>query len=182
MERSSKNGYLFVVLSALFTSSAHAAVVVYTDRVAWETAVLALPSGHIHGDVNFEGDPPRGLSTGANALNLHFLTIDIAGDPGFNAIDNSVTPDPFSDVLSPNGSTYYLGHVGQSAPLPSLIFIDLENSVPAFAADWVVAGSLSIQIGGTTVSFADHLPTGNGFLGLCYRSDASRGCINCKLV
>ena len=39
---------LSAALSTLFASSARAAVVVYTDRAAWETAVLAGPFDHFH--------------------------------------------------------------------------------------------------------------------------------------
>ena len=166
MERPPKFVYLFVVLSALFVSSTQAAVVVYTDRVAWETAVLAVPTGHFH-DQNFESFPTGSLSTGLNSF--HPFYVNIPGTPGFNAIDDSFTADPFADALSPNGSTYYLGDVGVNASIPPILsFFDYPEmyEVIGFGADWIVQGDLIIEVQGTFIPFSTYLPTGSGFLGI----------------
>ena len=138
----------------------HAAVVVYTDRVAWEAAVLAVPTGHFH-DQNFESVPTGSLSTGLN--DFHPFYVDIPGAPGLNAIDNSFTPDPFSDALSPNGSTYYLGDVSAT-----LSFFDYPEmyEVIGFGADWIIQGGLFIEVQGTLIPFSTYLPNGSGFLGI----------------
>jgi len=82
MERPSRIACLFLVLTALFMSSTRAALVVYTDRAAWETAVLAGPFDHYH-DQNFENSPTGSLFTGDN---FYFpLMVTIPGTPGFNA-------------------------------------------------------------------------------------------------
>jgi hypothetical protein len=161
--------YLYAVilsaaLSTLFATSTHAAVVVYTDRVAWETAVLAGPFDHFH-DQNFENSPTGSLFTGDN---FYFpLLVNIPGTPGYNAIDDSFTADPFSDTLSPNGSTYYLGDVGVSASeAPTLSIPELDFVVTGFGADWVIQGELILEIQGTFIPFSTYLPTGSGFLGI----------------
>jgi len=126
---------------------------------------MAAAIGHSHYE-NFENIPTQGLVTGVNELTV-VMGIIIPGSPGFNAIDNSLTPDPFSDMLSPNGSTYYLGDVGvNSFPETSLTFEDLDFQVTGIGANWVVQGDLLLDIQGTIVSFADYLPTGTGFLGI----------------
>jgi hypothetical protein len=165
MGRALKTVCLCVPLSAFFVSSTQATVVVYTDRVAWETAVLAVPTGHFH-DQNFDGSLPGGLSTGLN--DFLPLTINIPGTPGLNAIDDSFTADPFSDGLSPNGSTYYLGDVGVSASIaPILSFFDYPGfAVIGFGADWVIQGELVVEVQGTLIPFSTHLPTDSGFLGV----------------
>ena len=164
--------YLYTVilsaaLSTLFASSTRAAVVVYTDRVAWETAVLAGPFDHFH-DQNFDNSPTGSLLTGPSITNFFFpLDIIIPGTPGYNAIDDSLTADPFSDALSPNGSTYYLGDVGVSASqAPRLSFPELDFLVTGFGADWVVQGDLIMEVQGTLIPFSTYLPTGFGFLGI----------------
>ena len=159
--------FLSTTLSTFYASSACAAIVVYTDRVAWETAVLAGPFDHFH-DQNFENSPTGGLLTGASFTNFFFpLDVIISGTPGFNAIDDAFTADPFSDALSPNGSTYYLGDVGVSASeAPTLSFPELEFVVTGFGADWVIQGDLIMEIQGTFIPFSTYLPTGSGFLGI----------------
>jgi hypothetical protein len=144
--------------------SSHAAIVVYTDRAAWETAVLAGPFDHFH-DQNFENSPTGSLNTGDNFF--FPLMVTIPGTPGLNAIDDSFTTDPFSDALSPNGSTYYLGDVGVDASeAPTLSFPELEFVVTGFGADWVIQGDLIMEIQGTFIPFSTYLPTGSGFLGI----------------
>ena len=158
---------LSAALSTLFASSARAAVVVYTDRAAWETAVLAGPFDHFH-DQNFDNSPTGSLLTGPSFTNFFFpLDIIISGTPGFNAIDDSFTADPFSNALSPNGSTYYLGDVNFGAPVaPTLSFPELDFVVTGFGADWGVQGDLIMEIQGTFIPFSTYLPTGSGFLGI----------------
>jgi len=146
--------------------SSHAAIMVFTDSAAWEAAVFSVPTGHLHNQ-DFEFIPTGGLVTGLNGF--HPLTVSIPGSPGYNAIDNSISVDPFSNALSPNGSTYYLGDVGVNAfPEPSLLLFDYSPgfNVIGFAADWVVQGNFFIEVQGTVVSFADYLPSGSGFLGI----------------
>ena len=155
---------LSTVLSTLFASSACAAIVVYTDRTAWETAVLAGPFDHFH-DQNFENGPTGSLLIGSN----FFFPLDviISETPGFNAIDDSSTTDPFSNTLSPNGSTYYLGDVNVGASVePVLSFPELEYAVTGFGADWVIQGDLIMEIQGTFIPFSTYLTTGSGFLGV----------------
>jgi hypothetical protein len=161
--------YLYaVILSAalftLFASSARAAVVIYTDRAAWESAVVAGPFDHFH-DQNFDNSSTGSLNTGDNFF--FPLNVNIPGSAGFNAIDDSFTADPFSDTLSPNGSTYYLGDIGVSASeSPALSFPELEFVVTGFGADWVIQGDLIMEIQGTLIPFNNYLPTGSGFLGI----------------
>jgi hypothetical protein len=47
-----------------------------------------------------------------------------------------------------------------------LSFPELEFFVIGFGADWVVDGELIIEVQGTLIPFATHLPTGSGFLGI----------------
>ena len=133
---------------------------VYTDRTAWETAVIAIPTGHFH-DQDFESVPTGSLSTGLNSF--HPFYVDIPGAPGLNSIDGSFTPDPFSDALSPNGSTYYWGDVSAT-----LSFFDYPEmyEVIGFGADWIIQGELIIEVQGTLIPFSTYLPTGSGFLGI----------------
>jgi len=153
---------LFLILSVPLASSSYAAVVVYTDRAAWEAALLEVP--HFH-DQNFNNELTQPLNPGDNFFIP--MIVNIPGTPGYNAIDDSFTADPFSDALSPNGSTYYLGDVGVSASVaPVLSFVDLEYSVIAFGADWVVQGDLTLEMQGMFIPFDIHLPTGSGFLGV----------------
>jgi hypothetical protein len=157
----------FVILSTLFASWTHAAVAVYTDRTAWETVIISGPFDHFH-DQNFENVPAGSLLTGPSFTNFFFpLDIIISGTPGFNAIDDSFTADPFSNALSPNGSRYYLGDVNFGAPVaPTLSFPELDFVVTGFGADWVVQGDLTMEIQGTFIPFSAYLPTGSGFLGI----------------
>lgn len=159
--------FLSAALSTLSASSACAAIVVYTDRAAWETDILSGPFDHFH-EQNFENSPTGSLLTGTNFTNFFFpLDIIISGTPGFNAIDDSFTADPFSNTLSPNGSRYYLGDVGVSASeAPILSFPELDFVVTGFGADWVIQGNLIMEIQGTFIPFSAYLPTGSGFLGI----------------
>lgn len=155
-----------LLLSSTFALSTRAAVVVYTDRAAWEAAVLTVPTGHFHGQ-DFESYPAGSLSTGLNEY--HPFYVNIPGTPGFNTIDDSFTADPFANALSPNGSTYYLGDVGLNASLPPLLsFFDYPDmfKVIGFGADWIVQGGLIIEVQGTVIPFSIYLPTGSGFLGI----------------
>lgn len=111
----------------------------------------SFPTGNLSPGVNFGGGP---------------LSINISGGPGFNAIDDSITPGPFSDTLSPNGSKYYLGNVETPVTIPSLVLGDLEYSIHAFGAYWVTSGDLFMEFGGSSIFFGDYLPTGTGFLGI----------------
>jgi hypothetical protein len=93
MQRPINTVYIFV-LWGLVLSPTQADVFVYTDRAAWENAVLALPSfAHFH-DQDFEFYSPDPLSTGFN--DFWPMAVNIPGTPGFNAIDDSFTPDPFT--------------------------------------------------------------------------------------
>lgn len=171
--------FLSTALSTFYASSACAAIVVYTDRVAWETAALSV--GIFRITENFESVTPVGLSTGYNSIDIYGsgelvndfgpgMNIMISADPGFNAIDDSATPDVFSNVLSPNGSTYYLGETGVSVPSLTFAPFAAPPSTVAFGAEWVwgLGGgeALVMEIGETTVSFSTYLPTGSGFLGV----------------
>lgn len=150
------------------TQLTHAAIVVYTDFSVWVSAAQAL-SPYPTFSQDFESINPHALSTGYNEIYSNsggLMMINISGDPGFNAIDDSSTSDPFGGVLSPNGSTYYLGETNGS--VPSLIFYPFASNypIPAFGAEWVIAGDLTMEVRGITLSFADYLPTGSGFLGI----------------
>ena len=128
--------FLSAILSTFYTSSTFAAIVVYTDRATWENDILSRPFDHFH-DQNFENIPTGSLLTGSDFTNFFFpLDVSISGTPGFNAIDDSSTTDPFSNTLSPNGSTYYLGDVNVGASVePVLSFPELEYVVTGFGAD-----------------------------------------------
>lgn len=155
---------LLVVAS---TQLANATIVVYTDYSAWESAAQAL-SPYPTLSQDFESIDPQALSTGDNSFftSSGVTSIYISGDPGFNAIDDSATSDSFGGTLSPNGSTYYLGETNGS--VPSLSFYPFAGvyPIPAFGAEWVTGGNLVMDVRGISVSFADYLPTGSGFLGV----------------
>ena len=155
-----------ILLCSAIASSTRAAVVVYTDRAAWEAAVLEVPTGHFHSQ-DFESVPTGSLSTGLNSF--HPFYVDLPGAPGFNAIDGSFAADPFANALSPNGSTYYLGDVGVNASIPTILsFFDYPEmyEVVGFGADWVVQGDLIIEVQGTIIPFSTYVPAGSGFLGI----------------
>lgn len=154
---------LSAVLSTLFASSACAAIVVYTDRAAWESAAYRQ-----FGNQNFENEAARGLEPGYNFANPLEIFIPFSQSPGFNAIDDSSTLDFFSDTLSPNGSSYYLGEVNFSGLVePDLTFTTTpEQKVAGFGADWVIQGDLIMEIEGTLIPFSTYLTTGTGFLGI----------------
>ncbi len=160
-----KKSYLLALsLSTFFASSTFAAVSVYTDKSAWEAAVFAGPFDHFHSQ-DFEAIDTGPLLAGENFF--FPLLVSISGAPGFNAIDDSLTSDPFFDTLSPNGSTYYSGDVGFSATTaPVLSFPELDFGVSGFGADWVVQGDLFMEVQGELISFSQYLPTGAGFLGI----------------
>lgn len=161
--------FLSATLSTFYASPTYAAIVVYTDRTAWETDMLSVPFDYLHlHDQDFEGISTGSLLTGKNYDNFFFpLNVIITGAPGFNAIDDSSTADPFSNTLSPNGSTYYLGDVSTGASVePALSFPELESLVIGFGADWVIQGDLIMEIQGTSIPFSTYLTTGSGFLGI----------------
>jgi len=168
----------FVTIFICSVSSAHAAVVVYTNLTDWEIAVMALPGGWEIQTNNFELLQTGNLSTGYNSFgssssSLLSSGLYISGDSGINSIDDSFPPDPFSDALSPNGTTYYLGQVQTSTIDPSLFLGIMDTNIRAFGADWVTAGDLFMEFGGVSISFGDYLPTGAGFLGVV--SDIGQG-------
>ncbi|MCW8935482.1 MAG: VPLPA-CTERM sorting domain-containing protein [Gammaproteobacteria bacterium] len=160
---------LFTVLSTHFITSACAAIVVYTDRVAWEAAALVGPLvfDHFH-EQDFENIPTGSfLSDSDSGIDFLPLGIIVSGAPGFNAIDNSSTADPYSNMLSPNGSTYYLGDVNIGASVePVLTFPELDFLVTGFGADWVIQGDLVMEVQGVFIPFNTYLETGSGFLGV----------------
>jgi hypothetical protein len=162
MARRPRPHCLLALVCVAPASPAIATVEVYTDPVAWHSAVMARELGHVH-DLVLEGFAARGLVTGTNSFPPIF-GVDIGGTPGSNAIDDSPT-----SPLSPNGSTYYLGDVGIGASVaPVLWFIDYPPmfQVIGFGADWVIDGDLFMEVQGTLISLGDLLPTGSGFLGI----------------
>lgn len=168
----------FVAIFICSVSSVHAAVVVYTDPIDWETAVMAFPDNWEIQSDNFELLQTGNLSTGYNPFgysssSLLASGLYISGDPGVNSIDDSFSPDPFSDALSPNGTTYYLGQVQTPTVDPSLNVFIMDSNIRAFGADWVTFGDLFMEFGGGSISFSDYLPTGTGFLGVI--SDIGQG-------
>ncbi len=156
---------LFILLVVAGMATANAAVTVYTDRTGWESAVSSLSGGHTHLN-SFESIQTGALSSGQNWLGDNTYAVILDGDPGFNMIDDASTEDPFFNTLSPDGSTYYLGEVGVPTLSATLRLFDLDRSVQAFAADWVVIGDLFMQFSTDIISFANYLPSGEGFLGV----------------
>jgi hypothetical protein len=171
MQDLGKTAYLCFILLAFSVSPLHAAVLVYTDRAAWEAAASASPVKHFTSNTDFESAAPGPLYSGINHIVGSGVTIEIAGDPGSNRIED----DP-SDPLSPNGSKFYAGEVDGSAPdagFPALSFGGIgppgQTKVLGFGADWVGTtgqDGLTMNVAGTTIVFSNYLPTGSGFLGV----------------
>lgn len=132
-------------------SQALATPVVYTDLTNWEANLpLALISIE-----DFESAPLGPLSTGTTDLGLVDLTI----------VGNAHT----NTIWQPgnvNGSREYSGDAWPDNSI-SLIF---PLPVFGFAADFwgtTNAGGLTMTVGSTTITFADHLAyPGTGFLGV----------------
>jgi hypothetical protein len=145
-------------------------VTVFTDRGAWETAAAAFPVFFpMYQD--FEALTPGIMSSGRNEFwsnPFGFFIVEIDGVPGFNSIeDGSINPS-IAPLLSPNGSTFYLGEVSDVTH-PQFLFQPFAAPPIAngFGADWVVLEpGLSMEVLDTTIDFDTYLPTGSGFLGV----------------
>lgn len=163
----------FVILSTLFASWTHAAVVVYTDRDAWQAAAEALRPGPFFMNQDFNSLAPDILSLGRNSFwtddSFGFFIVEIDGLPSRNSIEDGSINPVLSIILSPNESTFYFGEVSDTTQLQFLFqpFAAPPNA-EGFGADWVtVPGSgLSFEVSGTNIDFDTYLPSGVGFLGI----------------
>lgn len=139
-------------LGTLFSAQLHAALIVYTDRSAWN-AVVGAQSMEV-------------FSASSHFGNLNGFSIsqhgNISGPTGSVIADGSGTNNV-------DGTHYWHGIV--DAFLFRTVFPRLNFHAPiaAFGADWASTtdeGRLSMNIGGEIINFSDHLPTGDGFLGI----------------
>ena len=145
-------------------------VTVFTDRSAWEKAAAAFPVFFpMYQD--FESITPGILSSGRNEFwsnPFGLFIVEIVGVPGINSIeDGSINPS-IAPLLSPNGSSFYLGEVSDLTR-PQFLFQPFAAPPIAngFGADWVVVEpGLTMEVLDTTIDFDTYLPTGSGFLGV----------------
>ena len=128
---------------------------VFTDRGAWEAAV-----GGSFVTEDFNALASAGMSLGTNSVGR--IDVEVGGtDPGNNAIGGAFTVNGTQSITlesDTNGSDLQDVSIDFSADAP----------VIGFGADWVSttnSGGLTVIIDGMTVEFADHLVSGDGFLG-----------------
>ena len=135
--------------------TADAALTVYTDRSAWETAIGSFATD------TFEATALGSLNSGVNVYSFFTATID-ANDSGFTTI------------LEPgavNSSREFRARIGTDFPNdPSSIVVDLFGPVLGIGADFVGTTDgdlLTLTVGSDTVEFDQHLAgSGDGFLGV----------------
>lgn len=144
----------FSILLLCCAFNSYAGLVVYTDRVAWESAV----SGDIATE-NFNSITPFNMVSGINTVgNIGF---EIFGTTSLNRIDDG------SDSNNIDGSNYYHGHLDFNLGPPTLDI--LVTPTLAFGADWKSTNSLGglfLIILDVTFDLSDYLSGDDGFFGV----------------
>jgi hypothetical protein len=149
---------LWGLLLTLAAGPAHALLMVYTDRAAWQAAL-----GGTLVVEDFNALPQASLVPGLNTVGK--LDIELTGAVTVNRIIDA------SGLLASDGSQYFHGGLDFVGVEPTSLITLLPGLVRGFGADWtstVTGGGLLLRAGGETVRFGDYLPgaMGNGFLGI----------------
>ncbi|MGI9327937.1 MAG: PEP-CTERM sorting domain-containing protein [Pseudomonadales bacterium] len=148
-------GRLSALSLLVFSCSAQAGVMVFTDEAEWEAAV-----SNSYLTETFDSMPNTHFVEGIN--NAGLIEVEISNDPLMNGLDNGD-----STGFQVNGTRFLVGNHGFDDD--TSVTLRFRDPITAFAAHWTnttTAANLSIMIAGETISFSDHLNgSGDGFLG-----------------
>jgi len=155
---------IYIALLSLFAKQATATVIVYTDRAAWELAVVTFVTE------DFDVLTPADLDIGINSAGRIIVEVTaLAGDTSSGK--NAVVLDP-GGLFDVNGTTYLQLETDRTKSDKQLVNIlfGMDAPIIGFGADWnstINNGQLTVTVGLETINFADYLTgRGDAFLGL----------------